>query len=417
MPNSANAAVTPGRWAIFAVVSSIFLLITGATFSSLGVVLPSMIADLSWSWSQAGAGFSLFALMVGLASNLPAWTLRRFGIRATYGTGGALMVSGFALLALTQDFTQYLAAATLLGLGFASCATVPAVYLLNGWMPERRSAAIGAFMTIGGLGAVAGPLAADAVLAATDSWRAYWWGVTAAMLAIVALAVAVVENPPEHAARAQAASAADEEPHSAQVYRTAIEWRFREAIRTSQFWVISAAMTATLLCMLTANSWAVTHMGTLGVPAHVATRVLGILGVVSALSRAVGGALATRVDPRWLLVAALAGDAIGMAALSVADGWVPFIVFAVAEGVGFGLCFLATALLLVNYFGPADNPEIYGTYNLITTAAMIGPAVSGFIADHSGGFAGVFRGYVAVMLVMVVITAAMRPPGVPAARA
>jgi len=41
-------------------------------------------------------------------------------------------------------------------LGFASCATVPAVYLLTGWMPERRSAAIGQFMTTGGLGAVAG---------------------------------------------------------------------------------------------------------------------------------------------------------------------------------------------------------------------------------------------------------------------
>jgi OFA family oxalate/formate antiporter-like MFS transporter len=124
-----------GRWPLFVVISAIFFLISGATFSSLGVVLPSMIAEMSWTWKQAGAGFSLFALTVGLASTVPAWTLRRFGIKATYGIGGAVMTLGFVLLALTHNLNQYLFAAALLGLGFASCATVPAVYLLAGWMP------------------------------------------------------------------------------------------------------------------------------------------------------------------------------------------------------------------------------------------------------------------------------------------
>ena len=97
-------AVSPpaARWALFAIISAIFFLINAATFSSLGVVLPFMIKELSWSWSQAGAGFSLFALTVGLASTVPAWILRRFGIKATYGAGGAVMACGCALLALTN---------------------------------------------------------------------------------------------------------------------------------------------------------------------------------------------------------------------------------------------------------------------------------------------------------------------------
>jgi len=169
-------------------------------------------------------------------------------------------------------------------------------------------------------------------------------------------------------------------------------------------------MRKTLLCVLTSSSWAFTHMGTLGVSASVAAGVLSADGAVSALSRALGGALATRIDPKRLLVAALVGETIGMAALSVADNWVAIIIFAVADGFGFGMCFFATAMLLVNYFGPSDNPEIFGTFNLITTAAMIGPATAGFFADKFGGFAGVFQGYVAVMLLIVVITATMRPP-------
>ena len=402
-------AMDTTRWLMFAVISLAFFVINGATFSSLGVVLPHMIAELSWNWSQAGSGFSLFALMVGLASTVPAWILRRHGIRTTYGIGGVVVAAGFALLALTYNLPTYLIACALLGLGFASCATVPAIYLLNGWIPERRSQAIGWYMTIGGLGAVAGPLASSGMIAATGSWRQYWWIVTATMLAITLLAVAVTRKPPEPAAAAGAGAAA-EEPRAAGVYRTAVDWRFRDAIRTRQFWIVSIAMSTMLLCVLTSNSWAVTHMGTLGVSAATAAGVLSADGAVNALARAIGGMLATRIDPKRLLVVALASEAIGLVALSVADNWVAFSVFAVADGFGFGMCFFATAMLLVNYFGPSQNPEILGTYNLITTAAMIGPATAGFIADTAGGFTGVFLAYAAVVLVVVAVTAAMRPP-------
>jgi MFS family permease len=398
------------RWALFAVISAIFFLISAGTFSSLGVVLPFMIHDLSWTRSQAGTGFSLFALTVGLASTVPAWTLRRFGIKATYGIGGTIMASGFALFALTNGLQLFFVAAALLGLGFASCATVPGIYLLNGWMPEKRPAVIGAFMTAGGLGAVAGPLAASLVIAASGSWRLYWWATAAAMLALTVLALIFVRIPPGSTVAADVQTTATGKRPPGHVYYTSRDWRFRAAIRTPQFWIIAAAMTATLLCVLTSSSWAFTHMGTLGISASVAAGVLSADGAVSAVSRALGGALATRIDPKRLLVAALIGETIAIAALSVADNWIAILVFAVADGFGFGMCFFATAMLLVNYFGPSENPEIFGTFNLVTTAAMIGPATAGFFADTFGGFTGVFQVYAAVMLLIVCITAAMRPP-------
>jgi MFS family permease len=399
-----------GKWMLFWVISAIFFLISGATFSSLGVVLPSMIAEMSWTRLQAGAGFSLFALTVGLASTLPAWTLRRFGIKATYGAGGAIMTLGFSLLALTNNLPQYLIAAALLGLGFASCATVPAVYLLAGWMPERRSAAIGEYMTIGGLGAVAGPVVAGSIIAATHSWRVHWWTMAAAMLALTALALVFVRPPPDEVRNDSKGAAPAHEPSAARVYQTGTNWRFRDAVRTPHYWVIATAMTATLLCVLTANGWAVTHMGTLGVSAAVAAGVLSAGGAVSAASRFLGGALATHIDPKWLLVSALAGVAIGMAALAVAGNWVAITVFAVGEGFGFGMCLFATAVLLVNYFGTSDNPEIFGTFNLVTTAAMVGPSLAGFVADRFGGFAGLFQVYAVAVLLIVILTAFMRPP-------
>jgi len=399
---SAPVAVTPAtRWLLFAVISAIYFTISAATFSSLGIVLPSMIKELSWSWSQAGTGFSLLALMVGLASALPAWTIRRFGIAATYGLGGGIMIIGFGLLALSSGIYSYLIGAALLGLGFAPSAVVPAVYLLNGWMPERRSTVIGAYMTIGGLGAVAGPLAANGFIAATHSWRGYWWLMGALMLVLTALALVFVKSPPGEGSS---------EPVAERVRRTRSDWRFRDAIRTPQYWVISLSMTGVLLCVLTTSSFAPAHMAALGVSAGVAAGVLSTNGAVGALSRYLGGALATRIDPKWLLVAGLIGEGLGMVALSKAGNHFALGVFAVCEGFGFGMCLLATTLLLVNYFGPSENPEIYGSFNLITTLAMIGPYIGGLIKDLFGGFGGLFQGNAVVMLLIVVMAVAMRPP-------
>jgi OFA family oxalate/formate antiporter-like MFS transporter len=399
-PTAASGAT---RWLLFAVISAIYFTISAATFSSLGIVLPYMISELTWSWSQAGTGFSLLALLVGLASALPAWTIRRFGIAATYGIGGAIMVVGFGLLALTSGIYSYLAAACMLGLGFALCAVVPAVYLLNGWMPDNRSAVIGAYFTVGGLGAVAGPLAANGFMAATHSWRLYWWTMAAVMLGLTLLALIFVKSPPV------AAAAAGGEAQD-RVRGKQRDWRFREAIRTPQYWVISLSMTATLLCVLTTSTFAPAHLTALGISTGVAATVLSTNGAVGALSRYLGGALATRIDPKWLLVAGVLGEGIGMAALSVANNHLALGIFAVSEGFGFGMCLLATTVLLVNYFGPSENPEIYGTFNLITTLAMVGPYLGGLIKDIFGGFGGLFQGCAILMLLIVAMAVAMRPP-------
>jgi MFS family permease len=400
---------TPGwrRWAVFAIVSAFFFHITAATFTSFGVVLPFMIEHLAWTWSQAGTGFSLLALMVGLSGALPAWTLRRFGVRATYGAGGLVMASGFGLLATTAGLHQYFLGAGLLGMGYALCATVPAVHLLNQWFPDRRALAIGAYMTIGGLGAVAGPLIATRLVAVSDSWRVHWWAMGAVIVALGVVAMVLLRSAPEVAAAGANTEAGEADDR---VFRTRADWRFRDVIRTPQYYVIVAALTMTLLSTLTMNSWAFTHMGMLGVSAAVAAGALSADGAVNALSRAVGGALASRIDPKWLLVAALAGEAIGMLALSVADNAFAIGVFALGEGFGFGMCFFATTMLLVNYFGPTDNPEILGTLNMITTVAMVGPVLGGFIADTFGGFTALFRTYAAALLLLLLLTAAMRPP-------
>ena len=396
-------------WIQFAIVSAFYFHITGSTFTSFGVVLPYMIEDMGWSWAEAGTGFSLLALVVGLASAAPAWSIRKLGLAPTYAIGSGIMALGFALLALTHTLELYYLGAGLLGLGFPFCALVPGVHIVNMWLPQRRSFAIGAYFTIGGLGGVAGPQIVTAIVTVTESWRLHWWVMAASILALAVIALLLLKAR-EDSLDTDEMGAEEKERVSPRVYKTQVDWSFGEAIRTYQYYVIVAALTITLFCGLTVNSWAVSHMISLGVTNVAAAGALSAQAGINSFSRVLGGALATRIDPKWLLTVALVAEAIGMVALVSADDPVTIALFAFGEGFGFGMCLYATTVILVNYFGSKDTPELLGTMNVITTAAMVGPVLGGYIADTYGGFAPVFQVYgVAVMLIAVLVIA-MRPP-------
>jgi MFS family permease len=396
-------------WINFVLVSLLFFQVTAATFASLGVALPYMIEEMSWSWSGAGLGFSMLSFMVGIASRIPSWTLTRMGARATFGIGGVIMVIGLTLMATTTGLNQYVVGAGLAGLGYTSCALIPGVAVINQWLPHRRSVAIGAYMMIGGLGGVAGPFFVTSAVAATGSWRWHWWLMAGLIGVLTVLAVVLLKSRPAIADE-DAESELSAESHSDSVFMTRFEWHFKDVIRTPQYYIIVAAMTMTLFGGVTTNSWAVSHMGNLGVLVAIAAGALSAQALVNSSSRAFGGILATSVDPKWLLASALAGEVIGMLALSYADNMTMIVLFAIGEGYGFGMCMFATTILLVNYYGPKEAPKTMGTMYLITTVAMFGPVVGGYVADRYGGFAGVFQAYAAVLALILVAVVMMRPP-------
>lgn len=413
LTNSGSSAIDWNGWWKFTLVSLIFFHLTASTFTSLGVALPFMIEELSWSWSNAGFGFSVLAFVVGITGRVPAWAMQRFGTGATFAIGGLILASGLSLLGFSTGLIQYFIGAALAGFGSTLCGIVPGVAIINHALPHRRSFAIGAYMTIGGLGGVAGPLIVTTVVALTGSWRWHWWSVAAANIILVVLAILTFGITREAPAKNVQAQKLAKEKRTQRVHATIREWRLRDALRTPQYYVIVAAWTMTLFGGVTTNSWAVTHMGTLGISITIAAGALSAHAFINAISRAFGGALATWVDPKWLLVSALAAEILGMLALASADNMVTIILFAFGEGYGFGMCMFATTILLVNYYGPKEAPKTMGTMHMISTLAMVGPVLGGVVADTFGGFSGLFRVYAVVLLICLVAAALMKPPSLP----
>ncbi|HUZ13338.1 MAG TPA: MFS transporter [Caulobacteraceae bacterium] len=394
------------RWVTFCALSLLFFVVSAGAFNSLGVVLPAMVRELGWNWAQAGLGYTVLGLACGLASVIPAVLIRRIGVRGTMVLGTVVLIAGFAAMAVTHTVWLYLAATLLIGIAFALVSTVPGTHVLTGLF-ERRSTVLGAYFTIGALGGVAGPLLYVAIQAWTHGWRGYWLMFVA--LAVLSGGFAILTSP----GRGQEAPHEDAPPEQAgplELIAGLGDWTVRRALATPQFYVIVGAYTMYLLINTTAHGFAVEHLTERGVDPRIAAGMLSLEALVGAVIGVVGGMAGEKVAPKTLMIVALIAVAAGMAGLAEARGYGLMLVYAVGVGLGWGLSFIASTMLLFSYFGKRPYLELYSIMCLLSTAAALGPALGGWARDLLGGFEQVFLACAVATLVMLVATLFMKRP-------
>lgn len=377
-----------------AALSLLFFILTAGTFTSLGVVLPDMVAALHWDWSRAGLGYTVLGVACGLASYAPTLVIRHLGVRTTLGLGGIVMAAGFLSLRACQSTELYYVGAVLLGVGFALAATIPATFVLARSF-THSSTAFGIYFTAGGLGAAAGPLFYTAAKALGMDWRGYWTALAFVTLGAALLAAAL--SPSVGAPEAPAAPSAHE------------GWSVKDALKTPQFWAITFAYTAYLLCETSVTGLSVPHLIQRGIAPAVAGGMLSLQALINAAARAGGGVLGERIGPRNLVIAALGLTATGIAALALARGYPLMLVYVLGVGIGYGVSYLATTVLLLNTFGRRRNLELFSIMCLVSTLAAAGPWIGGAMRDHFGGFEGAFGLFAAVALAALIGVALTRP--------
>ncbi|WP_304218673.1 CynX/NimT family MFS transporter, partial [Phenylobacterium aquaticum] len=376
-------------WLLLGVFSLLLFLITGATFSSLGVVLPAMVTDQKWSWAQAGLGFTLLGACCGGSAWFPPMVIRRFGVRAALLLGTGVMAAGFLCLYLTHSIWLYLLGTALCGVAYQLMALIPGTHVLAAVF-KRRAMAFGLYFTLGGLGGVAGPWMALALMgAAGGGWRPFWLFQIVAALVIGVLCSLLIPSREWLAAssvqidaevKTEAETAAQSKTPVA-VYRTTRDWTLKQAMGTVQFYILVAAYFVHLLSGVTVSSLSVAHLTQKGVAPALAAGMLSLEGLMSTFGRLGGGAIGDRFDPKWLLVFAVGSLGIGSVALSIADNLPMMILYAAGTGIGFGLTALAVTVLLLNYFGRQNNLEIFSTVCLVGALSALGPLIGGSLRD------------------------------------
>lgn len=401
-------------WLLVAAFSLVLFLITASTYSSLGVVLPNMVKEEHWNWTEAGLGFTLLGAATGASSFVPAFLIRKLGVRATLAAGTTVMAAGFGCLGVTHGPLIYFLGTTLCGVGYQSMALIPGTHVLAAAF-KHRGLPFGLYFMSASAGGVAGPvMALSAMHVFHDAWRELWITQAVVMVVTGALCILLVGSPAWLARRAAQTDrdVAEEvaQPKPSRIYRTAADWTAKQAVRTPQFYVLLAAYFGHLFVGITIASFSVAHLTERGVSLKLAGVMLGVESLVGTAGRALGGALGDLIDPRWLLLFALLVLTVGSLSLSVAHSYLTLIVYAVGSGFGFGVTALAVTLLLLNYYGRTHNLEIFSLTCLIGAVSALGPVIGGMLRDGSGGFQSTFQLCAVVIGVIFLAATFMRPP-------
>lgn len=403
-------------WQLSAV-ALIDMLIGAATFNSLGVVLPHMVKELDWSWSQAGVGFTLLGACCGGSAWLPPKLIRRFGLRATLFLGAGLLALGLYGLSRVGNLLHYYVATAMCGVAFQLMGHIPGTFVITRAFKERRGAALGVYSTIGGFGNVLAPLMVLWVMGATnDDWRAYWTFQSASIL-IFGLACAAIIGLDARFARPAREEldkpAGEKTPRAAgpgRIYRTPESWSVKAATSTYQFYVLMGGYFASLFCLVTVTALSVGHLTERGVAPSVAAAMLSLEALIAVVTRATGGVLADHVDPRWLMASALGAMSCGCLMLTFGQTQPWLLLYAVGTGLGFGLAQLCCTMLMLNYFGERHNLELFSTMLLVGAVSALGPVLGGVIRDTSGSFVGMFLLTAIASGAACIACAIMRPP-------
>ncbi|MES1990985.1 MAG: MFS transporter [Pseudomonadota bacterium] len=405
--NSDTSKVYP--WFVLLSFSALFFLVTAGTFTSLGVVLPAMVKELGWDWTSAGLGFTIMGISCGLSSFPPAFLIRKIGVRLTLVLGTAIICSGFYLLYSLHSVSVYFLSMLLTGMGFSFVATVPGTYMIARTF-KKQSLAFGIYFTIGGVGGIAGPLIYFAAVGLWDNWRMHWVIVAVLTAAAGLLCAAFLREGKDEDQKAETLAEEAIIEATSGVYVTKQKWTAKQALRTPQFYIIAAAHMSFLLCGITVNSLSVAHLSELGIAMGVAGGLLSFEAFLNSASRAVSGFIGEYLDPKILLIIALALLVAGMIGLGIGTNWFALIIYAIGIGVGYGMTFLATCVLLMNYFGRSAYLELFSLMNVGATLASFGPVLGGYLRDQTGTFSYAFFLYTIIPAAMLVAVVFMRPP-------
>lgn len=391
-----------------------FFFATATTFTSLGYVLYTMVAELGWSQTLAGMSFSLLGLACGLSSPLPPMMMRAVGTRMTMFVGALVLATGFFLASMVHGIGMFFLATTLMGIGFSIIAPSPAIYLLATWFPDNSARMIGFYFMAGALGGVVGPLIVNLIVSNSGSWRVHWFamGGSAVVLSIVLLAC--IRDAVKVETTEQVRNAASHRPP---VIEPAA-WTVSQAVRTPSFLFLALAMMVVQTIVTTMHSVLVTHVASLGAGTSGAGALaMSLLALTGTFAKGVTGALTEKVDAKAVMVAGLAlqSAAVALLCLTATPAWV--YAFALVFGMGWGLSWLGAHVLLLRYFGAAIAGEMVAVATMSTTFAVLGPLSAGWAADTTGSFIPMFA-VIAVMLALVAMTSAffMRAPGAASSR-
>ena len=329
-----------------------------------GLFLQPMSSDLHWGRETFAFAMAVQNLVWGASQPFAGMLADKYGTGRVAAGGGLIYVAGLALMA--HPATQWsfvLSSGVLIGLGLSGVSfSVILGVIGRSYPPEKRSMAMG-------IGAAAGSFGQFAMLPATQgliTWLG-WSGALVAMsvigLAMIPLALGVVERHAAHAAQAHKQSAGE---------------AIREAVGHRGYVLLTAGFFVCGFQVVFVGVHLPAYLADKGFAPHVAVIALALVGLFNIVGTYTAGWLGGRMPKRWILSGIYFGRAVVIALFL----WLPLSLATI-----YGFAVLLGVLWLSTV--PPTNGIIAGVFGVRYLAMLSGVT---FFSHQIGSFLGAWLG-------------------------
>jgi MFS family permease len=176
------------------------------------------------------------------------------------------------------------------------------------------------------------------------------------------------------------------------------------ALREPRFWLLTFAFAVSTTAGVTMTVHMIPYLIERGHSATFAATIAGLFGLMSLLGRITIGPLADRIARRWVTMALMILQMLGLLALiTVGDSSWGALCYIALFGAGAGTLTIMRAALLAEYYGPTSYGTINGAQSMaLTSARTIAPLGAGLLASALGGYPPLFIGLAFLLLVATV---------------
>jgi MFS family permease len=391
---------------VIAIASFFIIMLTFGLYMIFGIFFKPLQDQFGWSSAMTSGPFSLSMMVSGFASVVMGRLNDRFGPRVVVTISGLLIGLAYLLMSqVTEIWHLYLYLGIIMGIGIGGT-WVPVMSTVARWFIKRRSQISGVVIIGGGTSGLIAPLIVSRLIVSCG-WQTSYVVLGIVVLVVVTIAAQFLRRDPAQMGLVPDGGATAGIPEMRAENR---DFSFKEAVATSQFWVLFLMFICFGICLFGIQVHIVPHAIDLGITPILAANLLSVNLGVSILGNYFVGTLGDRIGNRLVFLLGFIVFAVALLSLFFAGELWMLYVFSMVFGFTHGGLATSESPIVAWLFGLKSHGLIYGVVGMgFTIGASLGPLVMGFVFDLTGGYKIAFLICTFVAVLGLIFAIALRP--------
>lgn len=394
-----------GWWIVILAMLTLFVT-NGITLTGITVFDRAILGEFGWERGALKLRDLITLSLSGLLAPFVGALADRHSVKRLMIAGCLLLAAALGGYSQLRSLGGLYAIHVVIGLVLALAGLVLNVVIVSRWFIVKRGTALGLTIIGTSLGGTIFPIIGARLLSVYD-WRTAMGMEALFALGMAALLALFLKDRPEEKGL-QPLGAGSLSPERTRAALIGME--YKDAIRTSTFWILAFCAMTTFYCILGVQANLVLHLQDMGWTLPDAAKGLGIMFTMGMISKFGVGYLADHLDRKLVLIANISvmlSGALCLASMRPGLIW-PFILI---FGLGWGGLYTLLQLLCMDSFGVKSGGKILGTITVLDAlGGGLGPFVTGKLFDITRSYQTSFAVVAGLVGLALVASFFLNPP-------